>query len=255
MATTTTDKASKKEGKRKRNTNCSVKRARRDKLERGGKLQCNPTEEEQELSRRQLLQQPSSSAPQEESSHLQFLQQPSSSASLTKTSSSSVQCFLTTTTSAVDGVTSQDRSASESNLALAPAKGSEAASRCSSTTGVERAARSGGGGGGGGGSEDHLAAILMGIVLVFLACHSPRVLLNLYEVATIASRGEDHCGRFSPWTLMAISVSHFLLVVNSATNAAVYCALSTSFRQEFARIFGRSGAASSSNNGPRQSAI
>lgn len=39
--------------------------------------------------------------------------------------------------------------------------------------------------GGGGGTEAHLALIMMGYVLVFLVCHSPRVMLNIYETANI----------------------------------------------------------------------
>ena len=40
-------------------------------------------------------------------------------------------------------------------------------------------------GGGGSGTETHLALIMMGYVLVFLVCHSPRVMLNIYEAANI----------------------------------------------------------------------
>ena len=40
-------------------------------------------------------------------------------------------------------------------------------------------------GGGGRGTETHLALIMMGYVLVFLVCHSPRVMLNIYEAANI----------------------------------------------------------------------
>ena len=33
--------------------------------------------------------------------------------------------------------------------------------------------------------EDQLATIFMGYILVFLVCHSPRLMLNIYELATI----------------------------------------------------------------------
>ena len=42
---------------------------------------------------------------------------------------------------------------------------------------------------------------------------------------------------FSVWSLIFISISHFLLVLNSATNILVYCLLSTKFREECANIF------------------
>ena len=34
-------------------------------------------------------------------------------------------------------------------------------------------------------SETHLALTMMGLVLVFLVCHSPRVMLNIYEMTYI----------------------------------------------------------------------
>ena len=35
------------------------------------------------------------------------------------------------------------------------------------------------------GSETNLALVMMGYVLVYLVCHTPRLLLNIYEVATV----------------------------------------------------------------------
>lgn len=83
--------------------------------------------------------------------------------------------------------------------------------------------------------EDHLATIFMGIILIFLVCHTPRVLLSLYEIATIHRTLEcEAAGRppFALWTLVSICVSHFLLVLNSATNMIVYCLLSSAFRRQ-----------------------
>ena len=41
---------------------------------------------------------------------------------------------------------------------------------------------------------------------------------------------------FSVWSIVTISISHFLLVLNSATNILVYCLLSSRFREECTKI-------------------
>lgn len=83
--------------------------------------------------------------------------------------------------------------------------------------------------------ESNLAAIMMGYVLVFLICHSPRILLSIHELATI--RKAMACGRsgqktFPLWSLVVMHLSHLLLVINSATNILIYCCLSSKFRSE-----------------------
>ena len=42
--------------------------------------------------------------------------------------------------------------------------------------------------------EDQMATIFMGYILVFLVCHSPRLMLNIYELATIREAVE--CSRY-----------------------------------------------------------
>lgn len=87
--------------------------------------------------------------------------------------------------------------------------------------------------------EDNLAAVCMGFVLVFLVCHFPRLLLNIHELITIKEAmmcGEQGHHPFSVWSMVTISVSHFLLVLNSATNILVYCLLSSKFREECNKI-------------------
>ncbi|TRY77346.1 hypothetical protein TCAL_17433 [Tigriopus californicus] len=83
--------------------------------------------------------------------------------------------------------------------------------------------------------ESNLAAIMMGYVVVFLICHSPRLLLNIHELAII--RKAMACGRsgqktFPLWSLVVMHLSHLLLVINSAINILIYCYLSSKFRQE-----------------------
>lgn len=88
--------------------------------------------------------------------------------------------------------------------------------------------------------EDNLAAIFMGFVLVFLVCHFPRLLLNIHELITIreameCTKQNEH--GFSLWSLILISISHFLLVLNSSTNILIYCLLSSKFREECSALF------------------
>jgi len=84
-------------------------------------------------------------------------------------------------------------------------------------------------------SEDHLALVFFGIILTFLVCHTPRVLLNLFEVATMSQTSACEAAGKPPfpfWVLATIKASHVLLAVNSATNMLVYCAVSSTFRAE-----------------------
>lgn len=90
--------------------------------------------------------------------------------------------------------------------------------------------------------EDNLAAVCMGFVLVFLLCHVPRLLLNIHELITIKEAmlcGQQGHHPFSVWSMVTISVSHFLLVLNSATNILVYCVLSSKIREECIKIIKR----------------
>jgi hypothetical protein len=88
-------------------------------------------------------------------------------------------------------------------------------------------------------TEDSLAVVFMAIILTFLVCHTPRILLDIHEVATIANTntcrqlGRDY---FSLWSLLLLSASHFLLVVNSSVNMVVYCLFGSKFRAEFKHI-------------------
>ena len=44
---------------------------------------------------------------------------------------------------------------------------------------------------------------------------------------------------FPLWTGIVIAISHLLLAINSATNILIYCALSSQFRQECKKVFGK----------------
>ena len=52
--------------------------------------------------------------------------------------------------------------------------------------------------------EDNLAIVFMGIVLVFLVCHTPRNLLSLWEMMTIRDSMEcEKMGRHA-WPIWAL---------------------------------------------------
>ncbi len=69
--------------------------------------------------------------------------------------------------------------------------------------------------------EDRLAVVSMGLVAVFLLCHSLRLSLDAHELLTLSSANECRAaGRrgVPAWAICAVHVSHLLLAVNSAVN-------------------------------------
>ncbi|CAB4060863.1 unnamed protein product [Lepeophtheirus salmonis] len=86
----------------------------------------------------------------------------------------------------------------------------------------------------GGSSDLNLAPILFGVVIVFVVCNSLRLILNFYDftvVEEIIDCERKGVGRFPPpWIVCSVSVSHFLLMVNSSVNFLVYCFAGTKFR-------------------------
>ena len=83
-------------------------------------------------------------------------------------------------------------------------------------------------------SDLNLAPILFGVVIVFVLCNTLRVLLNMYDfsvVDEIIDCEKKGVGRMPPaWIMCSISVSHFLLMVNSSVNFLVYCVAGSKFR-------------------------
>ena len=80
-------------------------------------------------------------------------------------------------------------------------------------------------------SDLNLAPILFGVVIVFVCCNFPRVVINIYDFAVIDSiidcdiRG---VGRLpAPWIVCSISISNLCLLINSSVNFLVYCVAGT----------------------------
>ena len=83
--------------------------------------------------------------------------------------------------------------------------------------------------------EDNLAVIFMGIVMVFIVCHFPRVLLSIHEMLIIKRtlRCQAFGKRSFPfWAIITSQFSHLLLVINSSVNSLIYCMLSSKFRMQ-----------------------
>ena len=83
--------------------------------------------------------------------------------------------------------------------------------------------------------EDNLAVIFMAIVIVFLVCHFPRILLSLQEMLiiknTMACANQGHYP-FPLWVLVLTYFSHILLVLNCSMNSVIYCIVSSKYRAQ-----------------------
>ena len=84
--------------------------------------------------------------------------------------------------------------------------------------------------------EDKRALLFMGIVVTFVACNFPRVLLDLHEVFTLGHANECMmAGYFNSlpyWVFVVGNFSHVLLVLNATANMYIYGFNSPIFRSE-----------------------
>ena len=84
-------------------------------------------------------------------------------------------------------------------------------------------------------TEDKLASILIWIVIAFLVCHFPRILLSFHEMLvirnTLKCRKEGYFS-FPLWALQLAEFSHVLLVLNSSLNGVIYCMFSSKYRAQ-----------------------
>ena len=84
-------------------------------------------------------------------------------------------------------------------------------------------------------NEDHLAVVLMAIVLVFLICHSPRIILDIHDLITMNQTmmcKKKDTPYVRTWFMVTTSFSSLLLVINSSVNMVIYCLLGSKFRAE-----------------------
>ena len=77
--------------------------------------------------------------------------------------------------------------------------------------------------------DENLWMALIGIVTIFLVCHSLRIGLNLYDGIS------GKVGATSATRVLGY-FSNFLILLNSAINMIVYCIINTAFRNRFKNI-------------------
>ena len=87
--------------------------------------------------------------------------------------------------------------------------------------------------------EKELVRVLIGIVVIFICCHAPRIFLNLYESLVINDKlacieaGETY---YSFWAFIGIDFGSAMEVINSSVNIIIYYCLSSSFRNDLHRV-------------------
>ena len=84
--------------------------------------------------------------------------------------------------------------------------------------------------------ENRQALVLFFIVILFLVCNLPRIILNCYEVFII-TKVELECFTLPAWVIVINLVNHVLMVTNSSINFFVYCFVNTTFRAQFLKRF------------------
>jgi len=84
-------------------------------------------------------------------------------------------------------------------------------------------------------SDSTMAALLFSIVIVFLCCHSPRLILNIYEGFQMLCYGTI---RYWPEALDTLTkLNHLLLAINSSVNIVIYTAKDLKFRHALFLMF------------------
>ena len=80
--------------------------------------------------------------------------------------------------------------------------------------------------------------MLFAIVILFLIFHTPRIILNMEEAATLKDvqlARKQCCVWMQYWTLILVPVSQLLLQVKSSINLFIYCMLNSLFRKALKR--------------------
>ena len=72
-----------------------------------------------------------------------------------------------------------------------------------------------------------MVALLTGVVVVLVVCHTPKTIINLYECYHILHYGKVAVEPL--WSKIVIKLSHFLLTLSSALNIIIYSAKASLF--------------------------
>ena len=91
--------------------------------------------------------------------------------------------------------------------------------------------------------EQRMAHVMIGMVTVFLVCHSTRIFLNTYGGIWGLCGGLDGdrlntLGTHDAYGY-AVEISVLMVMVNSAIGPIIYCAISSDFRNQVIKYFRR----------------
>ena len=83
--------------------------------------------------------------------------------------------------------------------------------------------------------ENDLARVLIGIIVLFIVCHTFRVTIEIDNIFTARSLPVCHelcLPEFTTlWTVVVDPLSELMMVINSASNMVIYCCLNANFRK------------------------
>ena len=82
--------------------------------------------------------------------------------------------------------------------------------------------------------ENDLARVLTGIIVLFIVCHTFRVVIEIDNIFTARSLHVCHqlcLPEFTLWTTVVDPLSELMMVINSASNMVIYCCLNANFRK------------------------
>ena len=82
--------------------------------------------------------------------------------------------------------------------------------------------------------ENDLARVLIGIIVLFIVCHTFRVAIEIENIFT--AKAFDVCYQlclptFTLWSAVVDPLSELMMVINSASNMFIYCCLNDKFRK------------------------
>lgn len=90
-----------------------------------------------------------------------------------------------------------------------------------------------------------MARLLMAIVIVFLCCHSTKIIVNFFEAYQIMTYGK--LSEDPPlWIMYLVKINHLLLAINSAINIVIYSFKDFKFRSVLFSAFGKKRSTSKS---------
>ena len=89
-------------------------------------------------------------------------------------------------------------------------------------------------------SDYRRTIVLFAIVVIFVLCHSLRIILNIEEVANRARNTDKKdlqgCSPLRFWAVVLIPISSLLIQVNASANFFIYCFCDTAFKQVLTSI-------------------